>query len=113
MAKATLACRALRETAPSGGDTPAIAAVEPEPEASGLDDFVPNDAVAEDLPVTTDVAGNAQVGSAAAPALRPVADVGNPGFAYPIVFAIPLIVLIVGGYLGFALTRPVTIDERS
>jgi hypothetical protein len=36
----------------------------------------------------------------------PVVSVGGPGFAYPVVFALPLVLLGLGGYLGWALTRP-------
>lgn len=39
--------------------------------------------------------------------LAPVASVVGPGFAYPVVFVIPLLLLGLGGYLGWALTRPV------
>jgi hypothetical protein len=49
----------------------------------------------------------------AAPAASPqlgaasTAVPGGPGFAYPIVFGLPLVLLALGGYLGRALTRPV------
>ena len=36
---------------------------------------------------------------------------GGPGFAYPVVMAIPLLLLILGGYLGWALTQPVAQAE--
>jgi hypothetical protein len=38
--------------------------------------------------------------------LAPVLSVGGPGFAYPVVFALPLLLLGLGGYLGWALNRP-------
>lgn len=44
----------------------------------------------------------------------PVAEVsgGGPGFAYPIVLALPLLLLALGGYLGWVLTRPVVPAQR-
>jgi hypothetical protein len=38
--------------------------------------------------------------------LAPVVSVGGSGFAYPAVFALPLLLLGLGGYLGWALNRP-------
>jgi hypothetical protein len=52
--------------------------------------------------------GSAEPGST----LQPVADVGGTGFAYPAVFALPLILLVIGGYLGRALTQPVEPPQR-
>jgi len=34
---------------------------------------------------------------------------GGPGFAYPIVMAVPLVLLALGGYLAWALSQPVTV----
>lgn len=39
--------------------------------------------------------------------VAPVVSVLGGGFAYPAVFAVPLLLLVLGGYLGWALTRPV------
>jgi hypothetical protein len=39
--------------------------------------------------------------------VAPVVSFSGPGFAYPVVFALPLVLLGLGGYLGWALTRPV------
>jgi hypothetical protein len=44
--------------------------------------------------------------------VAPVVSVGGPGFAYPVVFALPLVLLGLGGYLGWALTRPVLVPAR-
>ncbi|HZN15639.1 MAG TPA: hypothetical protein VFB78_15325 [Acidimicrobiales bacterium] len=110
MAKATLACRSSRDSATPGAAAPAVDAVEPDVDASAFDDLALPDTLADAAPLAAD-GGGQQLGSAAAPAFRPVVDVGNPGFAYPVVFALPLIVLIVGGYLGFALTRPIAVDD--
>lgn len=44
--------------------------------------------------------------------VAPVFSVGGPGFAYPAVFALPLLLLGLGGYLGWALTRPVLAPAR-
>jgi hypothetical protein len=42
----------------------------------------------------------------------PVVEFGGPGFAYPVVMAMPLILLALGGYLGWALTQPVAPTDR-
>ncbi len=52
----------------------------------------------------------AQLGLAASPT-ESVAAVGGPGFAYPVVFAIPLALLAIVGYFGWVLTRPVSTSE--
>ena len=39
--------------------------------------------------------------------IEPAFEVSGPGFAYPVVMAAPLVLLALGGYLGWALTRPV------
>ena len=44
--------------------------------------------------------------------VAPVFSVSGPGFAYPAVFALPLLLLGLGGYLGWALTRPVLTPAR-
>jgi hypothetical protein len=41
--------------------------------------------------------------------VQPAGFIGGGGFAYPVVFAVPLLLLGLGGYLGWALTRPVTV----
>lgn len=46
-----------------------------------------------------------QLGSAAAP-ITPIAGVGGPGFAYPVVFVAPLLLLALVGYFGWVLNRP-------
>jgi len=43
------------------------------------------------------------------PRPRLVGQVGGPGFAYPVVFAAPLVLLVLGGYFGWALTQPVEV----
>ena len=42
---------------------------------------------------------------------QPVVGV-DTGFAYPVVFALPLVLLVIGGYLGRALTQPVEPPHR-
>jgi hypothetical protein len=37
----------------------------------------------------------------------PAVEVSGPGFAYPVILVLPLLLLGLGGYLGWALTRPV------
>jgi hypothetical protein len=46
------------------------------------------------------------------PALRTVAGIRGPGYAYPVVFGLPLVLLVLGGYLGWALTQPVESAQR-
>jgi hypothetical protein len=41
----------------------------------------------------------------------PAAAVSGPGFAYPVLLALPLLLLGLGGYLGWALTRPVSVAQ--
>lgn len=43
--------------------------------------------------------------------VAPVFVTSGPGFAYPVVLAMPLILLGLGGYLGWALTQPVAQAE--
>jgi len=42
----------------------------------------------------------------------PVVQVSGPGFAYPVILALPLLLLALGGYLGWVLTRPVVPAQR-
>jgi hypothetical protein len=44
---------------------------------------------------------------------EPVFTVSGPGFAYPVVMALPLVLLVLGGYLGWALTRPVVVAAEA
>jgi hypothetical protein len=39
-------------------------------------------------------------------------QVGDVGFLYPVVFALPLVLLVLGGYLGRSLTQPVAPPHR-
>ena len=41
-----------------------------------------------------------------------ISDVAGPAFAYPVVFAAPLLLLALGGYFGWALTQPVEMNLR-
>ena len=43
--------------------------------------------------------------------VAPVFVTSGPGFAYPVVLGMPLILLALGGYLGWALTQPVAQAE--
>ena len=38
--------------------------------------------------------------------VQPVTVVSGPGFAYPVIMVLPLLIIGLGGYLGWALTRP-------
>jgi hypothetical protein len=42
----------------------------------------------------------------------PIVQVSGPGFAYPVILALPLLLLALGGYLGWVLTRPVVPAQR-
>jgi hypothetical protein len=42
----------------------------------------------------------------------PAVTVRNVGFLYPIVFVLPLVLLVLGGYLGRSLTQPVAPPQR-
>ena len=42
----------------------------------------------------------------------PVSTVAGVGFLYPVVFALPLVLLVLGGYLGRSLTQPVAPPQR-
>ena len=44
--------------------------------------------------------------------VTPAAQVAGGGFHYPIVFVLPLVLLVLGGYLGRALTQPVGPPHR-
>lgn len=41
--------------------------------------------------------------------VQPAFSITTGGFEYPMVFALPLLLLALGGYLGWALTRPVSV----
>lgn len=109
MAVATLACRPLHNTTPAPAATPAVEPVAPTDTIS--DDLVLPDVAGSTLTAPADVVPDTAI-ARQAPALQPVADIGGPGFAYPVVFALPLLLLILGGYLGRALTQPVDSPQR-
>jgi hypothetical protein len=44
--------------------------------------------------------------------ITPAGQVGDVGFLYPVVFALPLVLLVLGGYLGRSLTQPVAPPHR-
>ena len=77
--------------------------------------FLPSTALGSYLDDVMPAAGDASSAPAAAtpplatPAVRGVA--ASEGFAYPLVFLLPLVMLSIGGYLGWALTRPVRLPE--
>ena len=47
------------------------------------------------------------------PSRNPVLRAAGTGFAYPVVFALPLLILVIGGFLGRALTAPVSPSTRA
>jgi hypothetical protein len=106
---ATLNCRA----APAPADAPPDAVEASTDEVNQPDELtdLALPGLIADLP-TLDTTEPIESGAAAPLPVAPVAEVGGPGFAYPVVFALPLVLLIIGGYLGRALTRPVGPPQR-
>ena len=87
----------------------------PEPQPSSVDDeyydeFLPDLVLGAHGDYTTALpTGEAPQRFAA----QPVAGAtGGPGFAYPVVFALPLAMLVIGGYFGRSLTQPVERPHR-
>jgi hypothetical protein len=110
MVAGTLDCRALAEAPAAEAPPPETPNPAAETDVSA-DEFALPDLVAG----PTITAGTpeliAPTPARRAPAIRPVADVG-PAFAYPVVFALPLVLLALGAYLGRALTQPVDPPQR-
>jgi hypothetical protein len=114
MAVGTLQCTVIE--APTAPEEEPASEVSPETETAPEEDLGFEDALGlPDLSgVTTDYGDlgatsptEAQLGSADAP-IAPV--VLSSGFAYPIVFVMPLALLALVGYFGWALTRPIATD---
>jgi hypothetical protein len=108
MVSQTLTCTAAKApTAPDLG--PTEEEIAPETSApESFDDVAIPDFSADVLglgPLDSAPAVDQQIGDAALP--QQLADLASGGFAYPIVFALPLVLLALGGYLGWALTQPV------
>lgn len=105
---ATLTCTQAASDDDSGEDD--------DPEATRSDDSdetidelleaLPDIPALEDLPPIDSVVESGQLGSSAGPELAALGG-GAPGFAYPVVFALPLLLLVLGAYLGRMLTRSV------
>ncbi|HEX9889405.1 MAG TPA: hypothetical protein VGA69_07990 [Nitriliruptorales bacterium] len=76
---------------------------------SGIAPVPPVPAAPTPLPPTT--AAPAPTTQPAAPD-RPVAagSVADQGFAYPSILILPLVLLLLGSFMGWSLTRPVTVD---
>lgn len=112
-ASGTLTCVNLDAKTAPPPETPPAEAAEPPPsdvsgftvdEGAAVGGFT---APAGDLSVT---APTGPVQEIIAQSQRPIvsaAAVGGPGFAYPVILVLPLLLLALGGYLGWALTRPV------
>jgi hypothetical protein len=91
---------------------PAAIPVEPAPEI--VDEPALSDVITDFLPAAPPQSPAAAIvdQSNLPTQLAPVVDIGGPGFAYPVVMAMPLVLLVLGGYLGWALTRPVVAPQR-
>jgi hypothetical protein len=105
----TLTCRAeaADETPPPGEEAP------PQPPSHVEDSYY--DEIS--LPDLT-LGGDDQLRGAFPRSLRPpravtaIGAVGGPGFAYPVVFALPLVMIVIGAYFGRSLTQPVERPHR-
>jgi hypothetical protein len=112
-AKATLACRFVREASTSSVAPPDVAP-EVAADTSVVEELALPDLTTGDIffPLDTPASPELAAPTAQTPALRPVVEIGGPGFAYPVVFILPLLLLVIGGYLGWALTQPVDPPQR-
>jgi hypothetical protein len=109
---ATLNCKAA--ASPTVQPEPSS---EPAPsEDTGLDESVLGDelALAPLLDtLTPDVTTSPEPAPSRVVPTAPAGQVGGAvGFAYPVVFALPLLLLVLGGYLGRSLTQPVGAPQR-
>jgi hypothetical protein len=106
-----LTCRPLDAAAAPPVESPPAEAVQPPPDVSGFafggDVGAPPALPALASPPGTPSAVAPIVAQSQRPVVQSVAQVGGPGFAYPVVLVLPLLLLALGGYLGWALTRPV------
>ena len=108
---ATLNCKAV--TSPT--EPPEAATPEPAPSDENFDESVLGDelALAPLLDrLTPNITGGAPALRPGTATVRPTAAVGGGGFHDPIVFVLPLVLLVLGGYLGRALTQPVAPPHR-
>jgi len=119
-AAGTLTCTNIATPAPAPppvAETPPAEAVEPPPADFGDvtgDSAVSGFTTAADLSASGATSPVDQIVSQAQQPIVRAAQVsgGGPGFAYPIVLALPLLLLALGGYLGWVLTRPVVPAQR-
>jgi hypothetical protein len=107
----TLECRTAEQSPDAPSDDAPSAAEQPTTSEDFFEDFaLPDLTLGDDLLArgTTDDAGSVP----SLDSTRPVVGVGGVGFAYPVVFALPLLLLVIGGYLGRVLTQPVGPPHR-
>jgi hypothetical protein len=113
-AAGTLTCTNIAAPAPAPPpveETPPAEAAEPPP--ADLGDLTAGDSTVSGFSTSAGLsAGGATspVNQIVSQSQRPIvqaAQVSGPGFAYPIILVLPLLLLALGGYLGWALTRPV------
>jgi hypothetical protein len=101
-----------------------VVAAPTEPEAEPAAEETASEEALEDLfaledlpaleelpPIDSEVAG-AEFGSSAGPELQSAIADGAYGFAYPVVLILPLLVLVLGAYLGRTLTRSVAAPQK-
>ena len=119
-ASGTLTCTNLAAPTPAPPpveETPPAEATEPPP--ADLGDVTGGEGAVSGFETSADLsaAGASPVDQIVSQSQRPIVPAsqvsgGGPGFAYPIVLALPLLLLALGGYLGWVLTRPVVPTER-
>lgn len=117
----TLTCTNLAAPAPAQPpveETPPAEAAEPPP--ADLGDVTAGDSAVSGFTTSADLSAagsTSPVDQIVSQSQRPIVQAaqvsgGGPGFAYPVILALPLLLLALGGYLGWVLTRPVVPTQR-
>jgi hypothetical protein len=106
----TLDCRSADVQRDVGPDEEPAA--EPAEQPTSIDEFddfaLPDLSLGGDLSSLDGTVDGGNTDGGAQFAAQPVVGATTgPGFAYPVVFALPLVMLVIGGYLGRVLTQPV------
>lgn len=99
--------------------TAPVAPPEPEAEPAPADESFDEAVLGEEFTLAPlvdslapDITQLAPTPGSGALSAAPAVQVGGGGFHYPIVFVLPLVLLVLGGYLGRALTQPVGPPHR-
>ncbi|MBV9663757.1 MAG: hypothetical protein JOZ37_07305 [Actinobacteria bacterium] len=119
-ASGTLTCTNLdAKTAPPPETPPAEASEPPPSDASGFTADqganVEGFTTGPGVPDLSAAAPSGPVQQIIAQSQQPIvtaSTVSGPGFAYPVILVLPLLLIALGGYLGWALTRPVGSAQR-